>query len=120
MHMGRGPAMAAHLRSRPDPTTADPASEANIECAPLKNEQLGKGGSGHLGPDTPAGQKLITTAVSKAMVRDGRAQGFAASSALKLLVSKTTTDAAAACTSDLLMVTTLPPSWLDHLPCVPR
>ena len=49
-----------------------------------------------------------------------KGSGVAASSAPKLLVSKTTTDAAAACTSDLLMVTTLPTSWLDHLPCVAR
>jgi hypothetical protein len=67
--------MAAHLKSRPAPTTAVPASEAIIDRAPLKNDELGKGGSGHLGPDTPAAQKLITTTVSKAMVQDGRAQG---------------------------------------------
>jgi len=41
------------LKSRPAPTTAVPASEAIIDRAPLKNDELGKGGSGHLGPDTP-------------------------------------------------------------------
>ena len=75
MHMGCGPTMAAHLRARPAPTTAAPASEAIIDRAPLKNDELGKRGSGHLGPDTPAGQKLITTTISKAMVQEGRDQG---------------------------------------------
>ena len=69
MHMGRGPTMAVHLSTRPAPTTAVPASEAIIDRAPLKNDELGKGGSGHLGPDTPAAQKLITTTVSKAIAQ---------------------------------------------------
>ena len=75
MHMGRGPTMAAHLSTRPAPTTAEPASEAVIDRAPLKNEEPWRRGSGFPSPDTPAGQKLITSTVSKAMVQDGRAQG---------------------------------------------
>ena len=75
MHMGRGPTIAAHLSTRPAPTTAGPSSEAINDRAPLKSKELRQGGSGHLGPDAPAGQKLIMTAVSKAMAQGWRAQG---------------------------------------------
>jgi hypothetical protein len=75
MHMGRGLTIAAHLSTRPAPTTAGLSSEAVNDRAPLNSKELRRGGSGHLGPDAPAGQKLITTAVSKAMVQGGRAQG---------------------------------------------
>ena len=51
--MGRGPAMAAHLRSRPTPTTAGPASKAINERGPLKIDELGHRGPGDIGPDTP-------------------------------------------------------------------
>ena len=74
MHMGRDPAMAAHLRSRPAPKTVQPASEAIKDRAPLKNWEPGRRGSGFPSPDTPTGQKLITSTVSKAMEQDGREQ----------------------------------------------
>ena len=74
MHMAHGPTIAAHLRSRPSPTSAGPASNDIKDRAPLTNEEVGRRGSGDIGLDTPAGQKLITTAVSKVMEQGGRAQ----------------------------------------------
>ena len=52
-HMVHGSAMAAHLTSRPTPTTAGPASKAINECGPLKIDELGHRGPGDIGPDTP-------------------------------------------------------------------
>ena len=52
-HMAHGPAMAAHLTSRPTPTTAGPASKAINERGPLKIDELGHRGPGDIGPDTP-------------------------------------------------------------------
>ena len=75
MHMGRGPTMAAHLRSRPDPTTACPSSDAVKDRAPLKNEEPGRRGSGFPSPDTPAGQKLITTASARQWCKAGGLRG---------------------------------------------
>ena len=75
MHMGRGPTMAAHLRSRPTPTTACPSSEAIKDRAPLKHEEPGRRGSGFPSPDTPAGQKLITTASARHWCKAGGLRG---------------------------------------------
>ena len=70
-----GPAKAAHQRSRPSETTGGPAADAIEDPAPLKIEGLGKRGDGDLDPDTPAGQKMFTTAVSRPLVHSGRLQG---------------------------------------------
>ena len=75
MHMSRGPAMAAHLRSRPAPKTVQPASEAIKDRAPLKNGEPGRRGSGFPSPDTPAGQKLITTASARQWCKAGGLRG---------------------------------------------
>ena len=75
MHMGRGPAMAAHLITRPAPTTAVLASEGVVDRAPLKNEEPGRRGSGFPSPDTPAGQKLITTASARQWCKAGGLRG---------------------------------------------
>ena len=70
-----GPAKAAHQKPRPSQTTGGPAPDASENPAPLKNEGLRKRGDGDLDPDTPAGQKMITTAVSRALVQGGRDKG---------------------------------------------
>ena len=70
-----GPAKAAHQKPRPSQTTGGPAPDASEDPAPLKNEGLRKRGDGDLDPDTPAGQKMITTAVSRALVQGGRDKG---------------------------------------------
>ena len=111
MHMSRDPAMAAHLRSKPTPTAADLASGDIIDRAPLKNDKLGKGGSGHLGPD----MHTCRTEIDHKHHQQGNGarwedSGVAALSAPNLPVSKTTTNAATACASDMLMVATLLPS----------
>ena len=53
-HTAHGPAMAAHLTSRPTPTTAGPSCKTINERGPLKIDELGHGGAGDIGPDTPA------------------------------------------------------------------
>ena len=71
-----GPATkAAHQKPWPSQTTGGPAPDASENPAPLKNEGLRKRGDGDLDPDTPAGQKMITTAVSRALVQGGRDKG---------------------------------------------
>ena len=115
MHMGGGPAIAAHLSTRPTPTTAETATRASIDHAPLTNEAPGRRGSGFPSPDAPAGQKLITRLPQQGNSARREGLGVATSSAPMLPASKTTTDVAAACAGDLMMVFTLLPSQLDNL-----
>ena len=71
-----GPAKAAHQKPRPSQTSGGPAPYAIEDPAPLQNERVRKRGDGDLGPDTPAGQKITTTAVSRALVPGERARGL--------------------------------------------
>lgn len=74
-HVHGGPAKAAHQKPRPCQTTVDSGSSAIKDLAPLKNGTLTKRGEGDLGPDTPAGQKMSLSTVSKAVLKILNAQG---------------------------------------------
>ena len=111
MHMSRGPAMEAHLRSRPAPATAEPATGALIDRTPLKNEEPWQRGSGFPSPDThTCGTEIDHEHCQQGNGARWEGSGVAASSAPTLLVPKTTTNAAEVRKSDLLMVTRPPPS----------
>ena len=106
MHTGRGGAAAAHQVPRRRPEIAEPASKAHRKGGSAQQRRLTDWRCIKLCSDTPAGQKLITTASARQWCKAGRDRGRTTSSEPKSPASKVTPDGAPARTSGLLMVTT--------------